>query len=66
MKELNVTITMDENGNFKVSTTEGMPIFNAIGMLEVAKNVLLKGGTVEDADMPSMPDQADTSESEDQ
>ena len=44
MKELNVTITMDEEGTFKVQTTEGMPIFTAIGMIETAKFTLMRGG----------------------
>lgn len=45
MKELNVTITMGENGEFSVSTTEGMPIFTIIGMIETAKHTVISKGS---------------------
>ena len=47
MKQLNVTITMEENGDFSVSTTEGMPIFTIIGMIETAKHTVISRGSEE-------------------
>lgn len=62
MKELNVTITMNEEGSFKVETTEGMPIFTAIGMLETAKITLVQGKEADDEEVQDMPDRNEEGE----
>lgn len=49
---IQITITMDENGEFKVEVSEGLPLFTAIGALEIAKNIL----ATEDAKFAIEPD----------
>ena len=41
---MEVIISISEEGRLKIQTTEGMPIFTAVGMIELAKKVLLEGG----------------------
>ena len=41
---MEVIISINEEGRLKIQTTEGMPIFTAVGMIELAKKVLLEGG----------------------
>ena len=40
---MEITITMDKQGRFSINVSEGVPIFVAIGALEVAKNMLING-----------------------
>lgn len=39
-----IKIIMDESGTFSVNTSEELPVFVAIGALEVAKNMLITNG----------------------
>lgn len=38
---LEITITMEETGEFNINISEGLPLFTAIGVLEIAKNILI-------------------------
>ena len=38
---LEITISMEETGEFNINISEGLPLFTAIGVLEIAKNILI-------------------------
>lgn len=50
---MQILITMDENGKFSISKDDNISIFMAIGMLELAKKVMLEPGEAieEEADV---------------
>jgi len=40
---MKIIITMNEEGRFNVNVSEGLPLFTAVGALEVAKDILIQG-----------------------
>lgn len=39
---MEIIIKIDENGKFSIDKSDGLPIFTAIGMMELAKSIMLK------------------------
>lgn len=50
--EMKIVLTVNDEGRFSIETTEGMPTFTALGILEVGKKVMMEGA--QDEEMPDM------------
>ena len=57
---MEIIISMDEHGKFSVDISEGLPLFMAIGALEVAKNMIVTGDL--NPDMEPAPQVVDDEE----
>lgn len=42
MKKLTIVVTVDEQGQVEVNTPKNLPVFVGVGLLEIAKNMLIE------------------------
>lgn len=51
---MEITLMFNEDGSFNIDRSDGLSVFNAIGMMELAKVILLsegQGGGMEEEDI---------------
>ena len=56
---MEIIISFTEDGSFAIEKTEGMAIFTAVGMLELAKKLILEDGNKEEE---TVEEEVDTNE----